>query len=329
MTDACLTVADLGERGLLTVVQPYCLAGTVGDDAAVLPAPRGQLVVTSDVLVEGVHFSDRTTPPYAVGWRAAAANLSDLAAMGAAPLSLVVALGLSAQTPVAWVEQVYEGLTACCRPWQTGLVGGDLSRSEQRFLAIAAMGDVPSERVIRRSQARPGDWLVATGAHGSARAGLELLLHPERATSLSEEERQNLIAAHQFPQPRLDLLPLWPELWELGDRIGGMDTSDGLADAIVQVCQASGVGAEIDPACLPQSPALTQGFPLNALEWSLYGGEDFELLLSLPPRAAEYLLEHVPTARAIGTVVNSDKIELVDMGDLTPDRAFQHFQSAT
>jgi Thiamine monophosphate kinase len=110
-------------------VQRYCPAQVVGDDAAVLAAPEGQLVVTTDVLVEGVHFSDLTTPAHAVGWRAVAANLSDLAAMGSRPQALVVGLGLPGSTPVAWVEELYQGMRDCCARWECQLVGGDLCRS--------------------------------------------------------------------------------------------------------------------------------------------------------------------------------------------------------
>ncbi|MGK7907612.1 MAG: thiamine-phosphate kinase [Synechococcus sp.] len=324
-----ISVRDLGEVGLLKIVQQYCLPGTVGDDAALLPAPNNNLVVTTDVLVESVHFSDRTTPPHAVGWRAAAANLSDLAAMGASPMSLVIALGLPSETPIAWVQELYRGISDCCQPWETGLVGGDLSRSQQRFLSITALGDVNPQRAIRRDRAQVGDILVATGAHGSSRAGLELLLHPELGALLDATVRERAIATHQYPQPRLDLLPYLEQAWDIGGRIAGMDTSDGLADAIVQVCTMSEVGATLECDALPMEPWLIESFSDRAVEWALYGGEDFELLLSLPPMAADLFVSQVPKARAIGTVTERDRIVVKDVGVLVRDRGFQHFQNPT
>lgn len=318
-------ISAIGERGLLALIQSFCLPDVVGDDAAVMAAPDGRLVVTTDVLVEDVHFSDRTTPPHAVGWRAAAANLSDLAAMGAEPLGLTVGLSLPGNTPTGWVRSLYEGLTDCCRPWGVGIAGGDVTRAGQRCVAITAWGQVQPERVIWRSQARPGDWLIVTGPHGSSRAGLELLLASEMGASVLPEDRESLQKAHQYPQPRLDLLGLLPELWSIAGRIGGMDTSDGLADAIAQVCAASGGGAVIDRETIPVHPALSKAFPDKALEWALYGGEDFELLLSLPEAAARRAIEISPQIARIGTVTRETTITLSDGRAIDRKNAFQHF----
>jgi len=322
-----LPISAIGEAGLLQIVQRYCPAQVVGDDAAVLAAPEGQLVVTTDVLVEGVHFSDLTTPAHAVGWRAVAANLSDLAAMGSRPQALVVGLGLPGSTPVAWVEELYQGMRDCCARWECQLVGGDLCRSPHRFVAITALGRVQPGRAIQRRRAQPGDWLVVTGSHGDARAGLELLLHPEQGSSATAAEREQLIRAHQYPRPRLDLVPL---LEGIPDplRIAGMDTSDGLADALVQVCQASGVAARIEVERIPISEALRQAFPAQALEWALYGGEDFELLLSAEVSVAKHLLERLPGAVWIGEVTGWDPqgtVWLKDGQALSRQQAFQHF----
>lgn len=320
-------ISAIGEAGLLQIVQRYCPAQVVGDDGAVLPAPEGQLVVSTDVLVEGVHFSDVTTPAHAVGWRAVAANLSDLAAMGSRPRALVVGLGLPGSTPVAWVEELYEGMRACCARWGAELVGGDLCRSPQRFVAITALGSVQPGRAIERRRAQPGDWLVVTGPHGDARAGLELLLHPEQGSSATAAQRQQLIRAHQYPRPRLDVLSLLEAL-PSPLRLAGMDTSDGLADALVQVCQSSGVAARIAAERIPISVALRQAFPAQALEWALYGGEDFELLLSAEVSVAKHLLEKLPGAAWIGEVTGWDPqgtVRLQDGQILSRQQAFQHF----
>lgn len=210
-----LTLQDLGEQGLLERLQRFCPQEVVGDDAAVLQTqPQLDLVITTDVLVDGVHFSVGlaspdvcTTSPADVGWRAAAANLSDLAAMGASPLGITVGLSAPGNTPVAWVEEIYQGLTACLAPFNTPIVGGDITRSPILTLAITAFGQVAPDQVIRRSTAQPGDAIVATGWHGASRAGLELLLHPELGNELNESDRAYLIQTHQRPTPRLDVLP--------------------------------------------------------------------------------------------------------------------------
>ncbi|HEY9615177.1 AIR synthase related protein, partial [Allocoleopsis sp.] len=143
-----LLVRDIGEQGLLERLQRFCPRDIVGDDAAVLSFPEsGQsLVVTTDVLVDGVHFSDRTTSPEDVGWRAAAANLSDLAAMGASPLGITVGLSIRSETSVSWVERVYQGLTGCLQEYDTEIVGGDVVRSPVISIAITAFGQASPSR---------------------------------------------------------------------------------------------------------------------------------------------------------------------------------------
>ena len=137
-----MLIRDLGEQGLLKLIQPYCLPNTIGDDGAIVwVAPDRELVVTTDVLVDGVHFSDRTTTPYDVGWRSVAANLSDLAAMGAQPLGITVGLSLPPDLPVTWLEQLYAGMQACLTRYGTGIIGGDLTRSSVTTVAITAVGE--------------------------------------------------------------------------------------------------------------------------------------------------------------------------------------------
>jgi len=322
----------LGEQGILKRLQRFCPAELVGDDAAVVATAPGQsLVITTDILVDSVHFSDRTTSPADVGWRAAAVNLSDLAAMGATPMGLTVGLGVPGDVAITWIEQLYQGLTACLQQYDTVIVGGDVCRSPVITVAIAAFGHVSPEQVIRRSAAQPGDAVLVTGVHGASRAGLELLVNPSWGTNLSEPERQSLIQAHQRPKPRLDVLPL---LWQLGPvRVAGMDSSDGLADAVLQICRASDVGARIQRSQVPIPDALAKiASPEQALEWALYGGEDFELVLALPPAIAASLVAQLGNGAAIiGEVTAGAAVQLVDETNRYPaialslNQGFQHF----
>ena len=331
---AQLTVADIGELALLRQLQPFCSQALLGDDAAVLSPRRDATVVTTDVLVDGVHFSDRTTAPEDVGWRAIAANLSDLAAMGAMPIGVTVGLSLPGIVTVEWVKRVYQGMGDCLRQYGGDIVGGDIVQSTQTMLAITAIGTVTPQRVLRRDRAQPGHVIVATGWHGASRAGLELLLQPDAAPQLAERDRQSFIQAHRRPIPRLDLvqrLATWPD--DDFSTIAAMDSSDGLANAVLYLCQASGVGARLQRDRLPLPPALqTWVGPKMAMDWGLYGGEDFELVLCLPPDRAVALLSDCGDAAAIvGTVTASREVLLVEHLDdpsglpLTWDSCFQHF----
>ncbi|MEG4030164.1 MULTISPECIES: thiamine-phosphate kinase [unclassified Microcoleus] len=399
-----MQVKDIGEQGLLRILQKFCPAEIVGDDCAVMATtPNKSLAITTDMLVDGVHFSDRTTGPYYAGWRAAAANLSDLAAMGAKPLAVTVALAVAADTAVEWVEEFYRGMTACLQEYHTPIVGGDVVRSPVVTVAITAFGQVECDRTISRSNARSGWAIVATGVHGASRAGLELLLNPEFGQTLEKVDRASLILAHQRPKPRLDVLPVvWeilgsegaiepplspplskggkqdfnspdaiepplspplskggkqdfnspplskggpggvnspplskgePEGVQSSIAIAGMDSSDGLADAIIQICRASGVGAKVDRTKLPIPDIFSEIVSTEkALDWALYGGEDFELVLFLPIANAKLLVEKIGNGAAIvGTATDSTDIWLTDSSGIYPDsrlkldRGFQHF----
>jgi thiamine-monophosphate kinase len=242
---------------------------------------------------------------------------------------------------VSWVEQVYEGMTACLQPYNTPIVGGDVVRSPVVTLSITAFGEAIPNRIIRRNNAQPGDAIVVTGVHGASRAGLELLLHPELGNNLNDTERNSLIQAHQRPKPRLDVSPI---LWDILDNyqlpitnyqlpISGMDSSDGLADAMVQICRASGVGAVVERSHIPIPDSLLNVVsPEQALNWALYGGEDFELVLCLPTQFAQLLVYKLGNKSAIvGTITTDLEVRLVDSTGVYFDeiislsQGFQHF----
>ncbi|MEH2178142.1 thiamine-phosphate kinase [Nostoc sp.] len=329
-------IKDIGEQGLLERLQRFCPPELIGDDAAVFKTAPGQsLVVTTDVLVDGVHFSNLTTSPEDAGWRAAAANLSDLAAMGASPLGITVGLGLPGEVRVSWVERLYQGMTECLQQYNTSIVGGDVVRSPVTTLAITAFGQVNPSQIIRRSAAVVGDAIVVTGVHGASRSGLELLLHPELGQNLKDAERTALIRAHQRPQPRLDVLPVICQVLAspCPMPIAGMDSSDGLADAIIQICRASSVGAVLE--CRQISMPAAFGHWLTkeqALEYALYGGEDFELVLCLPQKSALALVQYLGQGAAIvGNIIPGSIVLLHDEQKKFPDQVlnlsqgFQHF----
>jgi len=355
-----MRIGEIGEYGLLERLQRFCPADVVGDDGALLSiSPGHQLVVSADTLIDGVHFSwglarpeVHTTRPADAGWRAAAANLSDIAAMGARPLGLTVSLGLPPQTLVADIEAFYQGMSDCLSLFDVPIVGGDVCRSSVLSVAITALGECQSHDAIRRSTAQPGDRIVVTGTHGGSRAGLELLLDPSSTSVLSDRDRQFLIATHQRPTPRLDAIAVLRRLQHeyvqrnsLGDRsssdwgrVAGMDSSDGLADAVLQLCQSSAVGAVLDRMAIPIPVAVTEWrSPSDAMQWALYGGEDFELVLCCCPTLAQALVEELPSPAAIiGTIIEGDRVVLTNGSSsrsvfnpsdeiLRCSKRFQHF----
>jgi thiamine-monophosphate kinase len=328
------TLADLGEWELIRRLGTFAPPGQFADDAALLPAgENGDLVVNTDVLVEGLHFSEATTNPADVGWRAAAANLSDLAAMGCTEVvGLTVGLVAPAFTPWCWVEGVYGGLRQALDTYGGVLLGGDCSGGAQRLLAITAIGRLggpptatgqpgASSGPIRRGDGRPGDWLVCSGPHGLSRLGLSLLQgeFPEESAAvptaspgvplealLDSGLRQRAIAAHRRPRPRFDavraLIACQPG--GLDWRVGGCDSSDGLAAAAAAIAASSGCGARLVRTALPLDPAMA-ALP-QAEAWCLGGGEDFELVLALEPVWAVALIAALPGTTRIGELVTGE-----------------------
>ncbi|TAE54117.1 MAG: thiamine-phosphate kinase [Nostocales cyanobacterium] len=329
-----LKIKDIGEQGLLKIIQSFCPADIIGDDAAVLKTtPEKSLIVTTDMLVDGVHFSNTTTSPEDAGWRAAAANLSDLAAMGAFPLGITVGLGLPGDLSVTWVEKLYQGITECLQKYNVPIVGGDIVRSPITTLSITAFGEANPNLIIRRSTAQVGDKIVVTGVHGASRAGLELLLNPQIGENLKTEEKTALIAVHQRPRPRLDVISILKQMLPYPSPITGMDSSDGLADAVLQICRASQVGAILEQSKIPIPSTFKHWLtPERSLNYVLYGGEDFELVLCLPPQTATALVEKLGTnAAIIGEITPGSQIILKHENAKIPDQVltlnqgFQHF----
>lgn len=332
------TIKSLGEQGLLKLFRQYC-SDVVGDDAAPMGTtlPEHQMVVTTDMLVDGVHFSDRTTNPEDVGWRAAAVNLSDLAAMGAKPWGLVMSVGLPPDTEVAWIEGVYRGFSECLQTYGTELVGGDTVRSPIRTLSVTAFGQVHQSQIIQRHTAQVGDAIVMTGGHGLSKAGLELLFNANLKEKLLAplKVRNRILAGeglveaicrcHQRPIPRFDAIALLHKLLKQHNHlkdfpISGMDSSDGLADAIAQICRSSKVGAKIFWRSLPIHRAVRTLAGESALDWVLYGGEDFELILCMPFKLAEPFVHQLSNAAIIGEIIEGNQIDGLEMRS-----AFQHF----
>ncbi|MAR06085.1 MAG: thiamine-phosphate kinase [Cyanobium sp. NAT70] len=301
------SLAGLGEAELIRRIAHFAPAGQLSDDTACLtPDPR-PLLLNTDVLVDGVHFSDITTPAVDVGWRAVAANLSDLAASGAEHIDgITVALVAPGNTPWTWVEGVYQGITAALNQFGGSVLGGDCSSGQQRLLSITALGRLGRLR-LHRSDAQPGDALVTSGPHGLSRLGLALLQNDPSLnhSALSETLQQRSIERHQRPIPRFDALQtlLQCKPTELPWRVGGTDSSDGLLAAVQALCSSSNCGAILQEEHLPRHRDWPKGNRWR--DWCLAGGEDFELVLSLPADWASAWLQILPDSCHIGTMTNN------------------------
>lgn len=268
---------DLSEEELLEAIRrvlsgagPEVRVG-VGDDAAVLAPTGGELVVTTDVLVEDVHFVRGSTGARDLGHKVIAVNVSDIAAMAASPRSAVCALTLPQDVEAAWVMELFGGMREACEEYALWLVGGDLSRGREVSIAVTVTGEVAPGRAVLRSGARPGDHVVVTGELGGSSAGLRLT----SLRTMPTKEQRALIRRHLRPTARVG---------EAGVLAGHgatamMDISDGLALDLSRLCGASGVGATIAIADVPVAHLAT-------LEDALGGGEDYELLATMPDEAA-------------------------------------------
>ena len=325
------TLAELGEADLLHRLARFAPPGQLEDDTACLSSDPRPILVNTDVLVDGVHFSDATTSAEDVGWRAVAANLSDLAASGAIAVDgITVALVAPGHTRWSWVEGVYDGISAALEQHGGTLLGGDCSSGSHRLLSITALGRLGPLRLLRNA-AQPGDVLISSGPHGLSRMGLALLQKDPllQTTRLSAALQELAISQHQRPRPRLDALTqlLACKPAELPWRAGGTDSSDGLLTAVRGLCSSSGTGAQLDRSQLPRP----QEWPPGDLwdRWCLAGGEDFELVLSLPPVWADALEQTLPSCRRFGRM--TDQTGSIVWGDDNKpilDAGFDHFASS-
>ena len=259
----------------------------MGDDAAVVAQKRGdRCLLTTDLVAEGIHF-DRATAAFAdIGFRAAAANLSDIAAMGGSPDFLLVSLAIPRDGTMRQVEQLYSGMMAACRPHRVKLIGGDTSASSGGwFVAITLVGSASAGRILVRSGAKAGDDLYVTGTLGDSRAGLGLMQWRKGpARSLNAGQRRFLVQRHLRPRARVRE-GLW--LATSGWATSAIDLSDGLSGDLRHVCAESRVGAVIELSALPISSACRRyalSVKQDPVSLALAGGEDYELLFTVPAR---------------------------------------------
>jgi thiamine-monophosphate kinase len=331
------TIAHLGEQHLIERIRarvppsPSFVPIAIGDDAAVLKPERSALeVVTTDCLVEGVHFDRTFATPADIGYKALAVNLSDLAAMGASPRVALLSLVLPSAWPVADFDAFLDGLLSLATNVRIALVGGNIARSPGPLVVdLVAIGSVKPRRVLTRDGARPGDELYVSGSLGAAAAGLASLKAARVDSTI--ERRLDCEARHLRPEPRLRLGSL---LARTRTARACVDLSDGLADGAHQLARASGVGVLIEAGDVPIDPGARAWFTRHggsALDAALSGGEDYELLFAVSPKnrrllaSVEKMLPNLPITR-VGRVMNSRRVEIrCDEQTRVLPRGFSHF----
>ncbi|MBD3297517.1 MAG: thiamine-phosphate kinase [candidate division Zixibacteria bacterium] len=307
------TVAEIGEFGLIDRIRTICGGDTspdlllsIGDDTAVVRLDDHRaMVATCDIQVEDIHFQWNTITPYQLGRRSMAVNLSDIASMGATPLYALTSLAVPPSLPAAHFDKMFAGMNDEVRQFGALVVGGNLARSNERLVVDVFMwGMVDPAHMLTRTGAQAGDVVYVTGALGSSRAGLDVLMRYGPSCS---DEYAEVVRAHLEPRPRVRE---GRTIAQSGLATTMIDVSDGLAADIGHICDSSQVGVEIDESQLPFDAVLfkiARNAERDLREYTLYGGEDYELLFtvrSTDANAMERLAQENGFAlRGIGRVV--------------------------
>lgn len=301
-----MVMKSRGEFGFIDFIRSNFPSpdGTVGigDDCAVIPAGEEELLFSTDLLMEGVHFLRNESSPEDVGWKAAAVNLSDIAAMGGTPVATFLSIALPKDAQGEWAERFIEGYAQISRQYGVPLLGGDTTSSLRDIAVnVGVLGRCPSGKGLMRSAAKVGDTIYVTGPLGDSAGGLQAILKGVARTDDIEE----LVKRHKRPVPRVNEGQI---LRNSGKTGAMMDISDGIASDLRHIIHASGVGAVVELDKLPFSPELIS--VCNEHGWDIYelatsGGEDFELLLT-GPEGLETELE-IPLY-PIGRIVSGNEI---------------------
>ena len=290
------SLADLGEFGLINHITKYFKienASTVtgiGDDAAVLDASKKQTLVTTDLLIEGVHFDLSYMPLKHLGYKAVMVNLSDVYAMNGAAEQITVSIAVSNRFPLEAIEELYSGIQLACETYKVDLVGGDTTSSTKGILiSVTAIGKVEKEDIVLRSGAKETDLIVVSGDLGAAYLGLQVLEREKQVFNVDPNNQPDLdsytylIERQLKPEARRDVAGFLKELAVKPTAM--IDISDGLSSEIMHICSQSKVGCKIYEEKLPLDPQVISAceeFNLDSTMVALSGGEDYELLFTVP-----------------------------------------------
>ena len=326
-----MKISRLGEFGLIHAIRKLSFRRSddvvigIGDDAAALrSSPASLLLATTDMLIEGVHFDLSYTDFYSLGWKSAAVNLSDIAAMGGVPRFCLTSLAIPSRISVEQISEFYRGFNALVRTHKTILAGGDTCSSRSGLvISVTVLGEAKKRTVLPRSGARRGDKIFVTGTLGDSAAGMEVLqVRNAGGNTLRNKSSKTrnpksppiakLVEKHLKPVPRVE----WGRKIALAACASAMiDISDGLSSDLAHLCEESGVGAYLFSDDIPLSESLLKSsgqLSKPPLHYALSGGEDYELLFTVPPARMKTLESlHIPVTE-IGIITTGNKIYLVD-----------------
>ncbi|MCX7744584.1 MAG: thiamine-phosphate kinase [Flavobacteriales bacterium] len=289
------TLESLGEFGLIEHLKkhvvlhhPETIMG-IGDDGAVIQPENKQVIITTDMLTEGIHFDLRYVPLKHLGYKAVAVNLSDIYAMNGKPTHITVSIAVSSKYTLEAIEELYSGINLACSNYKVDLIGGDTTSSMSGLtISITAVGIANPDEIVYRNGAKKGDLICVTGNLGAAYAGLQLL-EREKQIFLENTSIQPDLEGHDYilekqlkPEPRADIIR---QMKELGFKPTAMiDISDGLASEILHICKASVCGCRIDAEKIPidqDTWNMAEELNMSAITMALYGGEEYELLMTI------------------------------------------------
>ncbi|NPA35994.1 MAG: thiamine-phosphate kinase [Chlorobi bacterium] len=288
-------IAELGEFGLIEhltknfKIKNESTKTAIGDDSAVLDYDNKQTLVSTDLLLEGIHFDLTYTPLKHLGYKAVAINLSDIYAMNAQPEQITVSIGVSSKMSVESLDEFYAGVHLACDKYGVDLAGGDTSASLTGFtISITALGTADPEKITYRSGAAPNDIICASGDFGAAYMGLQLLEREKKVFSTNPEVQPDL-AGYDYllerilkPEPRKDVIDLLNKLDVKPTSM--IDVSDGISSDILHICKSSGVGCRIHEDKIPidlKTSMLAEEMGINPIVAALNGGEDYEMLFTI------------------------------------------------
>jgi len=330
---------DLGEFPLIARLtarlgapRPDVVVGIGDDVAAFAVGPERLLLATCDVQVAGTHFLPDRCDPFRLGRKAAAINVSDIAATGGSPTHFLSSLIVPPTTQVGFLERVYDGLAEEAARWDADVFGGNVSSGDQLVIHLTLLGEARPSELLRRDGAAVGDRILVTGTVGAAAAGLQLQLRPK--LKVDEAIRVEATDAFELPTPRVVEARA---LAAAGGVSSAIDLSDGLVADLGHICDASGVGARLAVQKIPLAPCardVARAAGRDALDWALGGGEDYQLLFTAPPECVEALTRAVfdacgTTVSEIGELVSVERGRILILADGKErpfaDEGWRHF----
>ncbi|WP_110955948.1 thiamine-phosphate kinase [Anaerosinus massiliensis] len=330
-----MELKDVGEFGFIDLIKEGCIVNQenvvvgIGDDAAVIKPTPGRLqLISTDMLMEGVHFDLAFMSPFQLGYKSIAVNLSDIAAMGGVPKQLVISIALPKKISMDVILEIYRGMKALAHRFHVNIIGGDtIASSGGIVINVTVMGEVCAEKLQKRSGAQLGDLVAVTGSLGNSAAGLALL---QAGGFTAYDFSEPLIQSHLMPLPQIDMAN---HIAEYAHSMN--DISDGLASEASEIASASQIGLRLYEEKIPLTQELIQASRIlgkSALEFALYGGEDYQLIFTIAPEKYALLskCQMINSITIIGEVTKMHTgVELVqrnqEIARLEP-KGYNHFR---